>query len=180
MKTLQIPAPEADEFAPFYAGYVAGLASSDVPALLSSQIATLRQVCSGLSEEEALYRYAPGKWSVKEVIGHLGDSERVFAYRALRISRGDRTPLAGFDENAYVAASDFDKRQIDELLDDLDVLRTSTVRLFRHVDVDRWSWRGIANGAEVSLRALAHIIAGHTQHHIRILADRYRLKFGGA
>ena len=178
MKSLQIPAPETDEFAPFYAGYIAALASSDVPALLSSQVETLRQVCSDLSEDEALYRYAPGKWSVKEVIGHLGDSERVFAYRALRISRGDRTPLPGFDENTYVAASEFDEREIQELLDDLHVLRTSTLRLFRHVDSERWQWRGVANGGEVSLRALAHIIAGHTQHHIRILADRYGLKFG--
>lgn len=178
MKTLQIPKPQPDEFAPFYAGYIAALANADVPALLSSQAATLRQVCSDLSEEEALYRYAPGKWSVKEVIGHLGDSERVFAYRALRISRGDRTPLPGFDENTYVAASDFDDREIDELLDDLELLRTSTLRLFHHVASDRWDWRGVANGGEVSLRALAHIIAGHTQHHIRILADRYGLKFG--
>ena len=177
MKTLQIRAPQSDEFAQFYAGYVAAIGNEDVPALLEGQIPTLRQVCADLSEEQALYRYAPGKWSVKEVIGHLADSERVFAYRALRISRGDRTPLPGFDEKSYVAAGDFDRRGIDELLDDLEVLRTSTLRLFKHVEAERWEWRGVANGKEVSLRALAYIIAGHTQHHTRILASRYGLKF---
>lgn len=170
-----IPAPAPDEYAPFYAGYIASVAGADVRAVLERQIPALAAACAALPEDGALHRYAAGKWSIKEVIGHLADSERIFSYRALRTARGDATPLPGFDENAYVAAAGFDVRPLGELLEELRRVRASTLALLDGVDPRDWERRGTANGAEVSLRALAHIIAGHTAHHLRVLGERYGL-----
>lgn len=173
MTDRRIPSPLPGEYAPPYEAYVAAAAGTDVRALLERQIVRLQAACAPLSEEEARYRYAPSKWSIKEVIGHLGDSERVFAYRALRIGRGDATPLPGFDENAFVAGGGFDDRTLGDLLEELASVRAATLRLFDGMAADAWERRGQASGAEVSVRALAYIIAGHTEHHLRILAERY-------
>ena len=175
MSQRPIPAPEADEFAPFYAGYIARVRGADIRPLLERQVPALRGACTSLSDPDALHRYAAGKWSIKEVIGHLADAERVFAYRALCIGRGDETPLPGFDENDYVAAGDFDRRALADLLQDMTVARASTIRLLDSVGPDRWVRRGNANGSEISLRAIAYIIAGHFEHHLGLLADRYGL-----
>ena len=171
-----IPPPLEGEYAPFYSSYVRALPSGDVRELLEAQVQRLRELCAGLSDAAADHRYAPGKWSIKQVLGHLGDAERVFAYRLLRISRGDETPLAGFDENVYVAAADFDDQPIEELLDELALLRTATLMLIGHIPADRWTAPGIANGNPVTARALVHIIAGHMQHHTQILKERYGLE----
>jgi hypothetical protein len=171
-----IPRPGDGEHAPFYAGYVALTAESgDVVALLAAQPAELRVLCDGLSEAEARHRYAPGKWSVKEVVCHLADAERIFAYRALRVARGDGTPLPGFDENAYVEASGADDRPLPGLLAELDAVRAATLALFRSLPPEALERRGTANGAPISVRALAYITAGHTAHHLRILRERYGL-----
>lgn len=167
--------PAADEYAPFYAGYVAAVRDEDVLYVLASQPEELRGLCGSLSDEEALARYAPGKWSVKEVVGHMADVERIFAYRALRVGRGDATPLAGFDENAYVPASGSDRRPVAELLDEFDAVRAATLTLFRGMPEDAWERRGVANGAPVSMRALLYVTAGHARHHLDLLRERYRL-----
>jgi hypothetical protein len=119
------------------------------------------------------YRYAPGKWSVNEVIGHLMDSERIFDARALRFARNDATPLPGFEQDDYVRNSNFDSYPLAELASELASLRKSTVFLFKHLSEDAWVRRGVANGAEVSVRALAYIIAGHELHHREMLQTRY-------
>lgn len=170
---LHLPAP--DEYAQFYAGYVAAAAEAEVRPLLEQQVSSLQSACEPLSESAALFRYAPGKWSIKEVIGHLSDCERVFSYRALCISREETAALPGFDENTYVAAGNFDRRSLDDLLEDLRSVRTATLALFDSVEPHAWTRRGTANGTEVSLRAVAYIIAGHMQHHLRTLRERYGL-----
>lgn len=175
MQRLFIPAPEADEYAPFYATYVALLREQDVAGVLRRQLPALRSVCVGLTEREALTRYAAGKWSIAQVIGHMADAERVFSYRLLRIARADPTPLAGFDEAAYVEAAHFEQRPIASLLRELESVRASTLRLLETLEPEDWTRAGTANGTPVTARALASIIAGHVEHHFEILRERYGL-----
>ena len=175
MSRKRIPPPEADEYAPFYAGYVALIRERDPLGVLKRQAPVLRSVCVGMHEAEAVVQYAPGKWSIKEVLGHLSDTERVLSYRLLRISRGDPTPLSGFDENAYVEAGGFDQRPLRALLGEFESVRAATLRLVEAVPPEAWMRRGVANGFPVSARALAFILAGHVEHHFGILRERYRL-----
>ena len=173
MSRERIAPPEADEYAPFYSGYVALASEHDPLELLDSQRDTLRRICSGLTDEQALARYAPGKWSIKQVLGHLADTERVFSYRLFRISRGDATPLAGFDQNVYVDAARSDERPLAELLDEFISARTATLRLVEGLTAEELSRRGVANGVPVSARALAFIAPGHVAHHLKIFRDSY-------
>ncbi len=165
--------PEKGEFLPYYERYIDLVASGDVLAALSKQMAETQALLRSLPASVATYRYAPGKWSVNEVIGHLIDSERIFAARALRFGRGDAAPLPGFEQDDYVSNSSFDSFPLSELSSELGVVRESTIFLFKHLQEDAWMRRGIANGAEVSVRALAYIIAGHELHHRETLRTRY-------
>lgn len=173
MTRFQIPRPGPEEYAPFHARYVERVETPELPALLVRQPAWLGTLLAPLSEEETLRGYAPGKWSVRQVVGHLADTERVMAYRVLRIARGDRTPLAGFDEGEFVQAADFDERGLDSLLAEFEAVRGSTLQLLRGLPEAAWARRGTANLHEVSVRALAHIIPGHVEHHVQILRERY-------
>jgi hypothetical protein len=168
--------PAAGEFAPFYAGYVDAAhaaAGGDVLGLLQRQVADVRDAFAAFGDARAGHRYAPGKWSVREVAGHMADAERVFAYRAMRAARGDETPLPGFDENAWVAAAGFDGRHLGELVEDFVAVRASSVRLFAALDDAAWARRGTANGSAFTVRAMAYIVAGHAAHHLRVLRERY-------
>ena len=165
--------PGADEYAPFYAGYIARVPPGGLASVLEEQRGGLRRMLEGLTDAQAEHAYAPGKWTVKEVVGHVADAERVFAYRALRFARGDDTPLAGFDHNAYVPAGAFGRRSLDALLDELEGVRGATVALFRGLPPDAWLRRGTASGAPVSVRALACMIGGHELHHRAVLEERY-------
>ncbi|HET7620621.1 MAG TPA: DinB family protein [Gemmatimonadaceae bacterium] len=173
MSRQRIAPPVADEYVPYYAGYVALAREHDPLALLEGQRDSLRAMCASLTEEQALARYAPDKWSIKEVLGHLADTERVFSYRLFRISRGDRTPLAGFDQNAYVAGARFDQRPLGELLDEFLSVRNATLQLVNGLTPEELARHGIANEAAVSARALVYIAAGHVAHHLKILRDSY-------
>ena len=124
-------------------------------------------------ESSADYKYQPEKWSIKEVVGHMGDAERVFSYRALRFSRGDATPVEGFDENTYVANSPFARASLANLTSELEHIRRATIHLFANLDAAAMEQRGVANGLDVSVRALAYIIAGHESHHLNTLRTRY-------
>ena len=169
-----VPAPETDEYAPGFAGYVGHLArSEDVLAVLDRQLEEIAALASRFGEARGEYRYAPGKWSVKEVIGHLSDSERVFAYRALRIARGDETPLAGFDEQEYAPEMHAEGRTLAGLVDEWRDVRRATLSLFRGLPALAWTRRGTANGQSMSTRAAAWVIAGHTRHHAAVLQERY-------
>lgn len=165
--------PGVDEYAPFYRSYVARVPKGGLVSLLAGQVADTRRLHEGLSESAADYAYAPGKWTIKEVVGHLADAERVFSYRALRFARGDATEVAGFDENVYVPAGAFGARTLSSLLEEFAAARDSTVRLLAGLPPEGWLRRGVANGQEVSVRAVACIIAGHELHHRAILKERY-------
>ena len=169
----RIERPGADEFAPFYANYVAGVPDGDITDVLESQARDLVQLLGGVDGTQAAYRYAPDKWSVKEVVGHVTDSERIFAYRALRISRGDATPLAGFDQDTYVTSAQFGRRNLAALLTEFQAVRAATVSLFRGMTDEDSRRVGQANSMPVTARALAFIAAGHERHHARILRERY-------
>ena len=165
--------PATDEFAPYYAKYIDLVSESDAVTALESQREDMLPFLRHLTEAQGGLRYAPGKWSVRQGLGHVADCERVFAYRALRFARADRTALPGFDESAYVEAARFDDFTLTSLVEDLDLLRRSTIAMFRSFDEPAWLRRGVANDLEVSVRALAYMIAGHARHHVRILKERY-------
>jgi hypothetical protein len=174
--TATFSPPAEGEYAPFYAGYVALASKGDLLRGLEAQVHEVSGLLRGLSEEEAMFRYAPGKWSVKEVAGHLADTERIMAYRALRIARGDTTPLPGFDENAFVATAGFDARPLPSLVEEWETVRRASLLLLRGFDGEAAGRAGTASGAPITARALAYIIAGHVAHHLEILRTRYALR----
>jgi uncharacterized damage-inducible protein DinB len=175
MTTTLRTRPAASEYAPFYHGYVSSVPDGDVIALLRSGGRELLEALGRIPEDRGGYRYGPEKWSIREVIGHLIDAERIFAYRALRVARGDRTPLASFEENAYVKTAASDARTIADLAREFGVVRESTVLLLESLPDEAWGRSGVASQNEVSMRALAYIIAGHSRHHLRILRERYAI-----
>ncbi len=168
-----IPKPDASEFLEYYGKYVARVPGGDAMKALQDQLGEVLTLVRELPEERGGHRYAPDKWSIREVLGHIMDAERIFAYRALRIARGDATPLATFDENAYVPAGRFDARTLADLAEEYQAVRRATVLLFRSMDGDALGRMGVASGAGVSVRALAWIIAGHEAHHVALLRERY-------
>ena len=168
--------PESDEIPAHFVGYIGNVPESDPVAVLASQIDVTAALLRGLSDTDALKRYAPGKWSIKEIVGHLADTERIMAYRALRIARGDETPLPGFDENAYVPPAKFDARPLSDLVAELRTTRAATLALFRSFDDDAWRRRGTASGKPISVRAIGYMIPGHERHHMEILRTRYGLQ----
>jgi hypothetical protein len=165
--------PEQSEFLPYYGKYIDLVASGDIVTTLAKQMDETQALLRGLPASIATHRYAPGKWSVNEVIGHVLDAERIFAARALRFARGDGTPLPSFEQNDYVANATFNAYPLGELALELASIRQSTIYLFRHIDEAAWMRRGVASDAEVTVRALAYIIAGHELHHSHILRTKY-------
>lgn len=157
--------------------YLAALPEGDLLELLEAQCEDLGCLLEGLDDDAADFRYAPGKWSVKEVLGHLLDAERIFGYRILRIARGDQTPLPGFDENAFVAAAEFGARPLESLLDEYDLVRGGTLALLKGLPASSLDRTGSANGRTVSVRLLAWMVAGHERHHAQVLKERYLPSF---
>jgi hypothetical protein len=167
--------PAADEYPPAVADYVRRVADhEDVLQVLTSQLEQVVTQTRRIPETRGDYRYAPGKWSIKEVIGHLSDTERVFAYRALRIGRGDTTPLPSFDDQAYVLEMRAGERALADLAEEWKHVRLATIVLFRSLPAAAWVRRGVANDQPISVRALAYVIAGHVRHHLETLAARYQ------
>jgi Protein of unknown function (DUF664). len=165
-----ISAPSSDEYAASFQSYVERVPpGSDIIELLSQQMLLLPQLLQSLSDDEALVRPAPDAWSIKQIVGHLSDCERVFAYRALCAMRNDRSPLASFDQDAFVAAANFDQRSLDDLLEEWIALRQATYYAFRYLSDEASQRRGLVDGHEASVRAWLYINAGHTEHHIRDL-----------
>ncbi len=169
-----IPRPAPHEYAPFYARYIERVPEgSNLPALLEAQATELDVLLAGLDEAKALHRYALGKWSIKEMVGHLADAERIMTYRLLRIARGDATPLAGFEEDDYVKTAAFDRRTLVDLRGEFQAVRQATLALIRSLDAEAFARRGTANQNPVSAAAIAHILFGHTAHHMAVLRERY-------
>jgi hypothetical protein len=165
--------PQPGEYAAYYEKYIAMVPGNDIVPILEAQRLQMAQLFAARTERDGNFRYAPEKWTVKEVLGHLTDTERIFAYRALRIARQDQTPLSGFEQDDYVRAGAFGERTLADLAEEFAHVRNATVALFRPLGEEAWSRRGVANKNEVSVRALAYIIAGHELHHREILKERY-------
>jgi hypothetical protein len=175
VKTVELVSarPQPDEYDPYYERYISLVPGADVISALQRQIDQTTALLSAVGEEKAGYRYAPGKWSVREVVGHLADTERVFAYRALRIARNDRTPIEGFEQDGYIQYGPFSRCRLSELVEEFGQVRDATLSLFEKLDEEAWNRRGIANNAEISVRALAFILAGHELHHRKVLKEKY-------
>ena len=165
--------PQPGEYAPFYDGYISLVPGNNVLAALDEQRRQMLLLLSGRTEADGEIRYAPDKWSLKEVLGHINDGERILSYRALRIARGDATPIEGYEQDDYVRNSPFGQCPLSDLIEDYIAVRRATVSLFRNLDEAAWTRRGVANKNEVTVRALAYIIAGHELHHRRIIEEKY-------
>ena len=165
--------PAPGEAAPYYDRYISLVPGNDVLAALHDQRRQALLFLSGLTEAQGDLRYAPDKWSLKEVLGHLNDTERIMSYRALRIARGDATPIEGFEQDDYVPNGKFGRRTIADLLEEFATIRNATVHLFRNLDAEAAERSGTANNKEINARALAFLIAGHELHHRRILQEKY-------
>jgi uncharacterized damage-inducible protein DinB len=165
--------PEPTEYADSYANYISKVPGADVLGVLESQRVQMLQLFAGRSERDGSFRYAPGKWTVKEVLGHITDTERIFTYRALRIARGDQTPLPGFEQDDFVRNGAFGGRTLAGLAEEFAAVRSASLALFRSFPEAVWPRRGVASEKEVTVRALAFITAGHQIHHRLILEERY-------
>lgn len=172
---MTIKRPDHSEFAPFYAGYIGKVPDSGPGPLMKQQIGQL-ETLRALPDDKANHAYAAGKWTVKELLGHLADAERVFSYRLVRIARGDKTPLSGFDENAWAKTAPHGKRRLSEVIDELIAIRRSTLALMDSLDESTISNVGLANNNSVSARAICWIMAGHTKHHLDLLRERYAVE----
>ncbi len=170
---MSIARPAASEYAPFYAGYVARVPEDDILSVLTRQKDEIGDLVRALPAAKETYRYAEGKWSIREVMGHLIDAERVFGYRAFCFSRGEQAALPSFDENQYVAAAGADSVPLAQLVEELAVVRASNLAFLRRLDDTEWARVGTASGKPVSVRALAWIMAGHPRHHVSVLRERY-------
>ncbi len=169
----RLSAPAATEYADFYATYTRLVPDGDVVEHLRRQGEATLALLGALDEARAAYRYAPDKWSIKQLLGHLIDGERLFAYRALSIGRGDPAELPGMDQDQWMSGVDFDARTLASLLAEYRAVRAASLALFETFDEQTGARRGIASGASVTVRALVHIIAGHELHHLGVLRDRY-------
>jgi len=167
--------PPPEEYAPFYAGYVDAVGDQDPFELLETQFGEVERLLAEVERDEELAPYAPGKWSVKEVLVHLSDAERIFSTRILRLARGDATPLPGYEQDGYATASRADERSLANILAELYAVRASTLALLWSLDEEAFTRRGTASDAPTSVRALLWIIPGHMKHHIGVLRDKYGL-----
>jgi hypothetical protein len=165
--------PEKTEYDPYYEVYVSLVPDGDIVDILDRQAAEVRECFSAIPEEKGPFAYAAGKWSIKELLGHLTDGERMFMYRIFRISRGDKTPIEGFEQDGYIENARSNSRAFADLLDEFTALRRANVIAYRHFSEEDWSRTGTANNVEITSRALAYIAAGHIAHHLRILKEKY-------
>jgi uncharacterized damage-inducible protein DinB len=165
--------PQSSEYAPNFANYISQVPDGDFLETLESQAQKMTRLLAPLTDKQAEFRYLPGKWSIKEIVGHINDAERIFAYRLLRIARGDQTPLASFEQDDYIKTANSSARTLASLLEEFSAVRNASVTLIRSLDDASFLRRGTASGKEISALALAFIIAGHAIHHQAILEQRY-------
>jgi hypothetical protein len=175
MPNLVISRPQSSEYAPYYAKYITVVPDEDAFIVLQDQFQETIRLLQSIPEDRASFRYAPGKWSIKEVVGHMCDTERIMAYRALRMARADATPLASFEQDDYVKAANFDGRSLQSLIAEFQNIRAATLAFFGSLDDIALHRTGTASNFTFSVRALAYIIAGHERHHVSILRKRYEL-----
>ncbi len=167
-----MPRPDSSEYAAHYGTYIALVPEDDILKAMSTGLAETQSFLAQVPEAEACVCHAPYTWTIKQVVGHLTDCERIFGYRALRFARGDSTPLPSFDENLYARSTVFERLPLTELALEFDIVRRSHNILFKNLTDTDWDRRGIASQAEMSVRALAYAIVGHERHHMAILRRR--------
>ena len=165
--------PTESEYAPYYQSYIDQVSESDILPALRSQLDELDVLLARVEPPQETYRYGEGKWSMREIVGHLIDGERVFGYRAFCIARGEQQNLPGFDQDDYMVTSHYDQMELEDLLSELRLIRLGNIAMFRTLDEEAWSRVGVANSNSVSVRALAFIMAGHVRHHMNVLRERY-------
>jgi uncharacterized damage-inducible protein DinB len=165
--------PSEKDYAPYYKGYIDKIKGDDIIDILQKQLTSISEFFKNVSEEKGNYAYADGKWSVKEVLGHMLDTERVFAYRALCIARKEKQSLPGMEQDDYVREGSFNKRRLKDLVNEFSLVRKANLALFNSFSERDLNNRGIASNNEVTVRALLFIIAGHAMHHITILREKY-------
>lgn len=165
--------PEKTEYAPYYETYVSLVNETDVVTTLENQLTEMQNLLGEITEEKGAHAYAEGKWTIKELIGHLNDGEKIFAYRALRIARADKTPMEGFEQDGYIENSNFNDWQLADLMEEFTLLRRANILFFKNLTEEAWTRAGTASGSPVSVKALAYIIIGHVRHHTNILRSRY-------
>lgn len=167
--------PLESEYAPYYQGYIAHVSEDEILPVLRSQLDALDVLLGRVTPERETYRYAEGKWSIREIVGHLIDGERVFGYRAFCIARGESQNLPGFEQDDYILTAHYDRIDLEDLLAELRLVRLSNIAMLRNLDDESWMRIGTANDNQVSVRALAFIMAGHARHHMGVLRERYEL-----
>lgn len=165
--------PLASEFNEYYAGYIAQVPEGDIVSILRAQFAETAAVLERATPEQRVYRYAPGKWSLHEVVGHVVDMEWVFTVRALSFARGLAAPMPGVEQDEFMAVANFAAQSWPDLLAQWRALRNANTLLFSSFDEEAWTRKGIASGNPVSVRALAYIVAGHEHHHMGVIRERY-------
>lgn len=168
-----MPAPARTEAAPYYFTYIDQVAPGDIRDVLESQRAEVVTLCAGVTEERSRHRYAPDKWSVRQVLAHMNDCERLFVFRAMWFARGFESALPSFDQNIAMAAANADERTWSSHVKEFEHVRAATLSFFEGLPRDAWDRRGIASDNTFTVRALAYITAGHVVHHTRILRERY-------
>ncbi|WP_373523958.1 DinB family protein [Aquiflexum sp.] len=166
--------PQEGEYGHFYEGYISWVKGKDIPKLLLSQIEEIRGLYEKMGEEKSNIAYSPGKWTAKEVLGHITDTDRIMCFRALCFARGEKAALSGFDQDKYVASAHFNNMPLVRLLEDFEMSRYAITSLLNSLPVESLKNTGIANETVVSVRALFNIIPGHTQHHLNILREKYQ------
>jgi hypothetical protein len=167
--------PLETEYAPDYRDYVGQVTEEEILPVLRSQLDALDVLLGRVTPERETYRYADGKWSIREIIGHLIDAERVFGYRAFCIARGEQRNLPGFDQDEYMLSAPYDHIDLEDLLSEFRLVRLSNLAMLRNLNDEAWARLGTANDNQVSVRALAFIMAGHARHHMEVLRERYGL-----
>jgi uncharacterized damage-inducible protein DinB len=167
--------PNPTDYAAPHAGYVDLVDEDDILSAMQEQSSSTQKLLAGLDESRAAYRYGEGKWSVKEVIGHIVDSERIMGYRALCVARGESQSLPGYDENDYVANASFDSWKLGDLAEAYALARRANLVFFHNLPDEAWSRRGTANQYPVSVRGLAYVIVGHERHHLKVLREKYNV-----
>lgn len=170
---VTVPRPAPGEVAPNHAKYVELVPEGDLVLHLEVQARQVADLLASIPEGRGGFRYAPGKWSIKDLVGHLADTERIMGYRLLCVARNDRTPLAGFEEDDYAREARAGARSLEDLASEFAAVRGASLALIRSLDPEAWSRGGIANGKPVSAAVLAHVIAGHATHHVKVLRERY-------
>ncbi|WP_193726951.1 DinB family protein [Paenibacillus guangzhouensis] len=171
-----ITKPQTTEYGEHFSTYVRLVPEGDIREMLTAQLQATTDLFANLSDEQGNFRYAEGKWTVKEVLGHIADTERVMAYRLLTVARGDKTPLPGFDENVFVEGANFAAMPMSELIEDYQAVRRATLTLLRGLTDEALLRMGISNQLTISARALVHIIVGHELHHLNVLKEKYGIQ----